>query len=319
MAEMKLAPTPEVFAKYYFAAGGVPEAAISPAPAVPPKAADAIVLTASTSAAVSVPGFASTSAADERLADQMGVLIGKVAHTTDQLAASVSTGGGEMATSLESLVGEAMPGNAVELLQSVVAIATSMHETVLASHAELIEARASLASIRAELTENRKLLEKDPLTGSENRRAMTFILQREIARAQRDGEPMSVVMIDIDHFKKINDTHGHAAGDAALVHLTQIARSVLRGNDAFVRYGGEEFLLVLAETGKSGAIFVAQRLQQALAKLPFVHLNHVITMTFSAGVSDLIDDDSEAALLRRADMALYEAKRNGRNRIVASE
>lgn len=261
---------------------------------------------------------AATAAENEKLAGQMGDLIGKVAHTTDHLAASVSNGGVEMAASLESLVGDAMPDDAVALLQSVVVIANSMHQTVRASYAELLEARATLATIQTELGENRKLLEKDPLTGSENRRAMTAILQREIARAQREGEPMSVVMIDIDHFKKINDTHGHAAGDAALIHLTQIARSVLRGNDAFVRYGGEEFLLVLAETGKAGAVFVAQRLQQALAKLPFMHLGQAITMTFSAGVSSLIEDDSEAALLRRADMALYEAKRNGRNRVVAS-
>lgn len=262
---------------------------------------------------------AATAAENEKLAGQMGDLIGKVADTADHLTASVSNGGDEMAASLESLVGDTMPDNAVALLQSVVAIANSMHQTVRASYAELLEARATLATIQTELGENRKLLEKDPLTGSENRRAMTAILQREIARAQREGEPMSVVMIDIDHFKKINDTHGHAAGDAALIHLTQIARSVLRGNDAFVRYGGEEFLLVLAETGKAGAVFVAQRLQQALAKLPFMHLGQAITMTFSAGVSGLIEDDSEAALLRRADMALYEAKRNGRNRIVASD
>ena len=207
----------------------------------------------------------------------------------------------------------------MHLLQTIVATAKDMHATMRASHAELVDTRRSLVEIKAELVESRKLLGQDALTGTYNRRAMDAILEREIARARRDAEPLVVAMVDIDHFKNINDTHGHAVGDAALVHLARVAKSMLRGNDAFIRYGGEEFLLVLPETALQGGMHVAGRLQALLEKAPLVHEGKSIPMRFSAGVSALKDDDTEGLLLQRADGALYKAKRAGRNRVVAGE
>ena len=148
---------------------------------------------------------------------------------------------------------------------------------------------------------------------------MDAILAREIARARRDAEPLAVTMVDIDHVKAINDTHGHAAGDAALVHLARVAKSMLRGNDAFNRYGGEEFVLVLPETALQGSVHVAGRLQALLEKTPLVHEGKTIAMRFSAGVSTLNDSATEGLLIQRADEALYKAKRAGRNRVVAWE
>ena len=111
---------------------------------------------------------------------------------------------------------------------------------------------------------------------------MSQILEREFARARRDAEPLTVAMIDVDHFKTINDTHGHAAGDAALVHLTRVAKTMLRGNDAFVRYGGEEFVLVLPETALQGGVYTAQRLQKLLAKTPVMHGTKIIRLAATA-------------------------------------
>ncbi|NUZ08996.1 GGDEF domain-containing protein [Schlegelella sp. ID0723] len=240
MAELKLPPTPETFAEHYYAVAGA-----SAAPAPPLRAAAAV---------------------DHQLLDRIHDVLAKATNVTQELADSVSTCGDEVAASLEGVVANPMPSDAIELLQAVVSTASAMHQTLRASQAELVEARRSLSAIETELKESRHLLEKDPLTGTENRRAMATILEREMARSRREKEPMSVAMVDVDHFKAINDTHGHAAGDAALVHLTQLARAILRGNDAFVRYGGEEFLLVLTGTGTQGAVFVTGRLQQAFGE-----------------------------------------------------
>ena len=293
LAELKLPPTPELYATHYYAAAGQ-EPPQAPTPAGP-----------------------GSRLVEQQLLHRVEGIIAKASSVTQDLADDVSNRSEEVASSLEGMVADAeMPPNAVELLQAVLSSANAMHKTMLASHAELIDVRRSLSAIEDDLKENRHLLEKDPLTGTDNRRAMGAILERELARARRDKEPMSVAMVDIDHFKNINDTYGHAAGDAALIHLTHVARSILRGNDAFVRYGGEEFLLVMAETGMMGGVHVAERLQHALLKQPFAHHGQVIAMTFSAGVATLQDGDVEATLLKRADTALYEAKRSGRNRVL---
>lgn len=298
IAELRLPPTPELFAHHYYAMAG---ARPTTGP-LTPDAADAMNV-----------------AIDPKLAERVDQILAQATSVTRDLADNVSVHSDEVAASLESLVADmALPAGAVDVLQAVVASANAMHRTLLASHAELLDARRSLSAIEAELKESRHLLEKDPLTGTDNRRAMTIILDREMARSRRDKSPLSVAMVDLDHFKKINDTHGHAAGDAALIHLTQLAHAVLRGKDAFVRYGGEEFLLVLSDTGLYGAVNVAERVQQALARQPFVHHGQVIPMTFSAGVATLSEEpETQDSLLERADKALYDAKQTGRNKVVA--
>jgi diguanylate cyclase len=120
-------------------------------------------------------------------------------------------------------------------------------------------------------------------------------------------------MADLDHFKSINDEYGHEAGDQMLVHFTMLMKSVMRKSDALVRFGGEEFTLILPETDSRGAIFVLGRLQQLMASTPLVYEGRRIQATFSAGVATLRADENGHALLRRADEALYGAKDSGRN------
>ena len=240
-------------------------------------------------------------------------------NAIQELAADLDRCSSDMTEPLAELVKDSSRSNSMQLIEELVATAKDMQATVLASHAELLGAQRSLAEIKAELIESRKLLGQDPLTGTENRRSMGMILEREVLHARSEGSSLSVAMVDVDHFKKINDIYGHAAGDAALVHLTAIARSILRGNDAFIRYGGEEFLLILPETGLAGASFVAERLQAILEKAPLVYEGKAIAMAFSAGVAQFKSDDTEETLVQRADAALYGAKRAGRRRVVASE
>jgi diguanylate cyclase (GGDEF)-like protein len=159
----------------------------------------------------------------------------------------------------------------------------------------------------------------DTLTGLDNRRAMRERGYVELKRAKRASETVSLLLADLDHFKGINDRHGHAAGDAALVQTARVLRSALRESDAIGRWGGEEFIAVLPGTGADGAREVAERMRNAMAATA---LDCGDRTTISLGVATMsaIDDPLSAwdELVREADQNLYRAKREGRNRVVSS-
>ncbi len=157
---------------------------------------------------------------------------------------------------------------------------------------------------------------RDVLTGVYNRRHLMDVLSREISRAQRRGAPLGVCLFDLDQFKQINDTWGHAAGDAVLKHFTSLAGGGLRAADVFGRFGGEEFLLVLPDTDAHWAAVVAERIRAGAERsaFPGVAAGHRVTVTI--GVAGHARDESGDALIARADMALYRGKGAGRNRVV---
>lgn len=156
---------------------------------------------------------------------------------------------------------------------------------------------------------------RDPLTGIGNRSAMQQTLQRDIHTAVRHQQPLSVLMIDIDHFKRINDKYGHSAGDYVLTQVTQHIQQQLRTTDALFRYGGEEFLAVLPNTAKQYAILVAQRILDHLTQLTIQVEQQHIKVTASIGCAILADKDTMDSLLQRSDRALYKAKNHGRNQV----
>jgi two-component system cell cycle response regulator len=162
----------------------------------------------------------------------------------------------------------------------------------------------------------------DSLTGLHNRRYMESHLGTLVEQAAARGKPLSLVIFDIDHFKAINDTHGHDAGDDVLREFAVRVRKAIRGIDLACRYGGEEFVIVLPETDLAVASAVAERLRRRIAGEPFPisRIPQGIPVTISAGITGLWQQpgDSAAAILKRADEALYEAKRAGRNRVVAN-
>jgi diguanylate cyclase len=207
----------------------------------------------------------------------------------------------------------------LRLLTTVVTQAGSIHNTVESSHQELLETRLSLTTMQEELAETRQLLNEDALTGALNRRGLDATLSRDVARAQRLNARFTLAMLDLDHFKKINDLHGHEAGDLMLMHFTSLVRSVMRKSDALVRYGGEEFVLLLPETDARGAHFVLGRLQQVMVRTPLNYAGKQINTTFSAGIACLKADENGHALLRRADEAVYAAKNAGRNAIKLAQ
>lgn len=163
-----------------------------------------------------------------------------------------------------------------------------------------------------------RLAATDSLTGIANNRSFFEAGEREIQRVRRYGRPLSVLMIDLDHFKEVNDTYGHAAGDRMLVEGTAIIRKLLRDIDVFGRIGGEEFAILLPETDLAGGMATAERLRAAIERTTIDAGNQALKVTISIGVALLAREDRGLeAVLKRADDAMYEAKRRGRNRVVA--
>jgi diguanylate cyclase (GGDEF)-like protein len=157
----------------------------------------------------------------------------------------------------------------------------------------------------------------DPLTGALNRRSMEEAALRETARCQRYGNALSMIVIDIDNFKHLNDTRGHAAGDCALQALVRRLNCMLRQQDALARMGGEEFAILLPDTSGSAALTIAERVRQAVADLDVAFETGPVKMTVCAGVAELHPALGWEEMMRRADAAMYAAKRCGRNRVSA--
>lgn len=175
-----------------------------------------------------------------------------------------------------------------------------------------------LASIEAQYHEEiYRLTIIDGLTQTYNKRYLLDFLEREMARCSRHGRPLSLLLFDIDHFKKVNDTLGHLAGDYVLRELAHLFKTRIRREECFARYGGEEFALVLPETGHENSVYLADKLRKLVESHRFEFEEKPIRLTISGGVADMLPQhDHPLAFLKAADARLYEAKRQGRNRIV---
>jgi diguanylate cyclase len=145
------------------------------------------------------------------------------------------------------------------------------------------------------------------------------VFERETARADRRGTPLCVAVLDLDDFKKLNDTLGHIAGDNALKHLVKVVKETLRSMDVIARFGGEEFLILLPETTIEAATATMTRLQRELTRHFFMHENEKVLITFSAGVALRRPREIQVDLVKRADEAMYKAKKSGKNRVVVAE
>jgi diguanylate cyclase (GGDEF)-like protein len=193
-----------------------------------------------------------------------------------------------------------------------------MKQRIKSAHTEMATAQTRIAGLEKQLKEREQEAHNDQLTGLPNRRALAAMLKDATKKAQQLGEPLTVVMLDIDHFKRCNDNYGHRGGDAVLIELAARLRGEMRGSDFAARYGGEEFILVLPGCSLILGQRVAERVRQAVARRPVVFEGKTISVTTSLGLAELQPKESPGQAIERADQALYSAKNTGRNRWVAA-
>jgi len=193
------------------------------------------------------------------------------------------------------------------------------HEELKEAQGKVVEAEKRIQELTAELDHISEMAHEDYLTGALNRRGMDEALEREFSRTDRLGTQLCIAMMDVDHFKKLNDTLGHDTGDVALAHLAKVTKSTLRPTDVLARYGGEEFIIILPETEREEAIQVMTRVQRELTKQFFLHNNERVLITFSAGVAERLPGEGPDAVMKRSDVALYQAEQSGRNRVIGAD
>jgi diguanylate cyclase (GGDEF)-like protein len=185
---------------------------------------------------------------------------------------------------------------------------------VLSVGADITALKNNEKSLRQAHEAALKASQTDQLTGLPNRRHILGLLDEALAANEATGSRLCVAVIDIDHFKAINDAHGHEAGDAVLEHFARSCRDRVRAQDRLGRTGGEEFLLLLPEVRLDDAVRIIERIRDGFPAAVLRHTGLELPCTFSAGVTEALPDDDRSSILRRADRALYTAKEEGRNR-----
>lgn len=209
-----------------------------------------------------------------------------------------------------------------EVLRSVLtnlqADTHKMRSAVVDLQGNLAHSRQEIETLKRELEHARVEALTDPLTGALNRRGFDMQFSRLLAESETSNSEISLIMLDIDHFKKINDTHGHLFGDKVIRGVAEVLKANVKGRDAIARLGGEEFGVLLPDTSLSGAQVLADKIRQMVEKGRIRRQDgkdEVGGITISLGVAELNRDEDTATFLNRADMALYFSKENGRNRV----
>ena len=207
---------------------------------------------------------------------------------------------------------------AVELSHFLMLVLTLPTVSVLAGRLSSIRTRLGVqkAALTDALAQIQAMAIRDELTGLMNRRHMQALLEQETLRCARTGRNYCVALLDIDHFKRINDRHGHAAGDAGLRAFASAAQAAIRSADVLARWGGEEFVLMLADTAMPSAVAVLERLRAHVAAMEIAVGATYVNLTVSVGLTEHLAGETLTQTLERADKLLYEAKAAGRNRVV---
>jgi diguanylate cyclase len=209
------------------------------------------------------------------------------------------------------------------VIAEVIASTRDMRATTQKCQSEVHHMRDKVRDAEAEIERLQHALERtsekmrhDPLTGVLNRKGLEESYAKEMSRAARRESGLCLAVLDVDNFKRLNDTYGHTTGDKALLHLVSTVRDCLRPHDTLSRYGGEEFVILLPETSIEEAVVALQRLQRELTKRYFLANNDKLLITFSAGVTLVGHDEPQPSAIERADTAMYQAKTTGKNRVV---
>ena len=256
---------------------------------------------------------------------EMRVMLGTFIERLSVMTDSTSAYGGKMEENARLIEKAKTLEELTPVLKEVVSATRSMAADSLHARDELRGMRERTQATETEIVKLHMELDRmsaqarhDPLTGALNRKGLDEALNREVSAMRRKDTPLCVALLDIDNFKKINDTLGHTTGDQALAHLAQVARESMRPQDTLARYGGEEFVILLPDTALERGIDAMTRLQRELTKKYFLAGTEKLLITFSAGVAQLGADEDNASAIKRADQAMYTAKRAGKNRVLGA-
>lgn len=259
--------------------------------------------------------------AQEEMRQMLGTFIERLSMMTD----STSAFSGKIEESARQIEQAKSMEELAPVLKEVVSVTRTMAGDMLDTRNELHTLRERAQNTELEIAKLHQELDRvsaqarhDALTGALNRKGLDEALAREISNVRRKDTPLCMALLDIDNFKKINDTLGHTTGDLALVHLAQVARASMRPQDTLARYGGEEFVILLPDTLLEQGIETMTRLQRELTKNFFLTGAEKVLITFSAGVAQLEENEDGSAAIRRADKAMYMAKRSGKNRVLGA-
>lgn len=206
-------------------------------------------------------------------------------------------------------------GEVGELAQAFTEMTQNLTKTMEDLKKAKQEAETANQSLQETMRELEHMVDTDRLTGAWNRRYFDSMIERELRRTERYGLPLSLMIFDIDHFKRVNDTYGHDQGDQVLIGVTERVRSQIRSSDALIRWGGEEFILVTSSTTLAGSTALAEKIRICIAATEFPTVG---TVTISIGVAQFRPGEGKRDWISRADKLLYAAKHNGRNRVVSS-
>ncbi|MFP5461025.1 MAG: diguanylate cyclase [Gammaproteobacteria bacterium] len=255
----------------------------------------------------------------EKIGRLQSALLKTISRTADASARTLEATGRIRASVSEAagLVADDPAAGAIKLAES----AGLLDRSLLELDHRLRESEAEVAQRKARLDDVRREARTDALTRLPNRRAFDEALGAQMSEAQATGRPLSLVIIDADRFKKINDELGHVFGDRVLGTIAEVLSRNVKGKDVLARFGGEEFALLLPETARSGAAQLAEQLRDAVERIRIKRSGSgevIGNITVSCGITQLANADTAASFIDRADGALYEAKRQGRNRVAAA-
>lgn len=244
-------------------------------------------------------------------------ILNQVVQNIAEAGEGASVYGETLASQISHLDSQRGPEGVQAIAKELLAATLDAQSRNTALQRRLEETRAETEGLRAELEQQRRAVLIDPLTGLYNRRAMDTRLHDLIALGGQ-GE-LSLLVLDIDHFKLINDTYGHAIGDIVIRNVASTLRKCIRGEDIAVRYGGEEFVVILPKTRLAGAVKVAETIRQRIETLRLIRRQdnfRLAPFTISIGVAECNEADTGETLFQRADRALYQSKSEGRNRVT---
>ena len=257
--------------------------------------------------------------------EEMRQMLATFIERLSELTQSTGSFGGKLEESARAIESAKSLEEIAPVLKEVVSATRAMSESSKSSGEELKSMRekarqteAELAKLHQELDRVSEQARHDPLTGALNRKGLDEAVDKELSTMRRKEQPLCVALLDIDNFKKLNDSMGHDTGDQALKHLATVARECMRPQDTLARYGGEEFVILLPDTPLEKGIEAMTRLQRELTKRFFLAGTEKILITFSAGVAQVADGEAATDAIKRADQGMYLAKRAGKNRVVGA-